>query len=105
MAFAVTGTPFDTRTIPESYILLQEVETLPMDPAQIAAHLTKTYPAVLVKNECAITTGETLLQAFDRMEVMECTAASILQAKALGEIVHITPEEIERIRRTFHLGE
>ena len=105
MAFAVTGTPFDTRTIPESYILLQEVETLPMDPAQIAAHLTKTHPAVLVKNECAITTGETLLQAFDRMEVMECTAASILQAKALGEIVHITPEEIERIRRTFHLGE
>lgn len=105
MAFAVTGTPFDTMTIPESYILLQEVETLPMDEEQIAASLTKTHPAVLVENECAITTGATLLQSFDRMEVMEYSAASILQAKEMGEIVRIASNEIERIRIALHLGE
>lgn len=101
MAFAVTGTPFDTRTIPESYILLQEVPMLPMQPDTIARHLGQ--PAALIENECAITTGTTLLQAFDRMEVLECTAASVLEAKTLGNIIHITDEEIERIKIAFHL--
>ncbi len=105
MAFAVTATPFDTKTIPESYILLQQVPTLSMQGQTIVDCLGNMHPAVLVENECAITVGETLLQAFDRMEVLECTAASVLQAKELGQIIHITPEEIERIKIAFHLAD
>jgi len=108
MAFAVTDAAFDVRTIPESYILLRDVKKLPYaeiyrDPDQMASELSETSPALMVENDCVIVTGSTLLQAFDRLEVMESTAHSIIQTGELGKIVHITEAEVEDLKRAFHL--
>ncbi len=108
MAFAVTDAHFDPRTIPESYILLRDVKTLPYekiyaDPEGTAAEFSASCPAVMVENSCVVVTGESLLQAFDRLEVMESTANSIILSKEIGDIVHITDEEVEDLKVAFHL--
>ncbi len=108
MAFAVTDTEFDPRTIPESYILLRDVKRIPYEEyyAQqdaIAEYFGEATPAAMVENCCVIVTGNTLLQAFDRLEVMESTAHSIINASVLGQIVHISEKEIEDLKQAFHL--
>ncbi len=108
MAFAVTDAKFDPRTIPESYILLRDVKRLPY--GEIYTHQDKTArefsevtPAVMVDNECVIVTGNSLLQAFDRLEVMESTAHSIINSDSIGKIIHITQQEVEDLKVAFNL--
>ena len=108
MAFAVTDTVFDPRTIPESYILLRDVKRLPYGEIytkqeKTAKEFGVACPAVMVENDCVIVTGESLLKAFDRLEVMESTAHSIINSMAVGKIVHISQEEVEDLKVAFNL--
>ncbi|MBQ3170050.1 MAG: class II aldolase/adducin family protein [Clostridia bacterium] len=108
MAFAVTDTPFDPRTIPESYILLRDVKRMQYGDIytrqdETASYFGEATPAALVENDCVIVTGASLLQAFDRLEVMESTAHSIINAASVGKIVHISAQEIEDLKEAFHL--
>ena len=108
MAFAVTDAAFDARTIPESYILLRDVKTLPYEeiyrePDKMAEEFDVSHPVAIVENDCVIVTGNSLLQAFDRLEVMELTANSILDSQSLGSIVHISDSEIAELKIAFHL--
>ena len=108
MAFAVTDAQFDPRTIPESYILLRDVQRMPYGqnytkPDKTAAYFSEVNPAAMVENDCVIVTGKTLLQAFDRLEVMESTAHSIINASAIGDIIHISKEEIDDLKVAFNL--
>lgn len=109
MAFAVTDTKFDARTIPESYILLRDVKKLPYQEIytnqdKIASAFDPSHPAAIIENDCIIVTGGSLLQAFDRLEVMESTANSIINAQDIGKIVHISDKEIEEIKVAFNLN-
>ena len=108
MAFAVTGTELDARTIPESYIQLRDITRLPYGDIytkqdKTASVFTEAKPVALVENDCAITTGGTLLQAFDRMEVLENTAHSIINARVVGDFVHISEEEVDELKVAFNL--
>lgn len=108
MVFAVTDMPFDTRTIPESYILLRDVKRIPFEAAyqnldDVAAEFDNAHPVLLIENKSVIVTGASMLQVFDRLEVMEMTAASILKAQALGTIAHIPSGEIAALKTAFHL--
>ena len=108
MAFAVTDAEFDPRTIPESYILLRDIQKIPYqqlytDPARASRVFGPANPAVMVEGDCVIVTGSSLLQAFDRLEVLEVTAHSIIDSAALGQIVHITDDEVEDLKKAFHL--
>ena len=108
MVFAVTDMPFDTLTIPESYILLRDVKRIPFEAAyqnldDVAAEFDNAHPVLLVENKSVMVTGASMLQVFDRLEVMEMTAASILDAQALGTIAHIPSDEIAALKTAFHL--
>ncbi len=108
MAFAVTDAAFDARTIPESYILLRDVKKLPYQEIYthaetLSRELHEISPAVMVENDCVIVAGGTLLQAFDRLEVMESTAHSIIDSLGVGQIVHITEDEITDLKKAFNL--
>lgn len=105
-AFTVTAEPFDTRTIPECWIVLRDVPRLPfgatfLDPAATAERFDPERPVALVQNEGVVATGGTLLQAFDRLEVAEHGARGLVACRALGEIVRIDDAQIEDIRRAF----
>ena len=58
---------------------------------------------MIVENDCVIVTGNSLLQAFDRLEVMETTAHSVINSADIGNIVHITGKEIDDLKVAFHL--
>ena len=57
----------------------------------------------MVENDCVISTGSTLINAFDRLEVAEFTANTIIRARQIGDIVMITEEEVEEINKAFNL--
>ena len=54
-----------------------------------------------MENDCVIVTGSSLLGAFDRLEVMESTANSILNSRELGDVVHISDQEIADLKKAF----
>ena len=108
MAFAVTDEPFDPRTIPESYINLREIKKVPFSSVyteheRIAGMFSEKTPVLICENSLILATGNSLLHAFDRLEVTEATAQSIIAARDIGEVVHISDEEIEEINVAFKL--
>ena len=108
MAFAVTELEFDSRTIPESYILLRGMPKLPFDALynrlEITADVFKpSTPIAIVKNNCIVVTGQGLLNTFDRLEVAEYSAKSILAAHSLGNIIHIEDSKIDDLKKAFRL--
>jgi len=108
MAFAVTDAPFDPRTIPESYILLRDIQKIPYidlytNPKKVAKSFDAPHPAFMVENNSVIVTGNSLLQAFDRLEVLEATAHSLVNASSIGKVDPITDEQIDDIKKAFNL--
>ena len=109
MSFAVTDAGFDSRLIPESYISLRDVARVPyaasrLDIPGTAAIFDKKHPVVIVNNQCVIVTGASLLNAYDRLEVLEYSAAAMIAAKDIGEVVYITDDEVTAIEEAFHLN-
>ncbi len=108
MAFAVTDTPFDSRLIPESYISLRQVKKLPFlssttDVAGTAAAFSPKTPVIIIQNECVVVTGNDLLNAFDRLEVLEFSARAVIAAREIGPVVPIDDAQVQEIEAAFHL--
>ena len=108
MVFAVTDAVFDSRTIPESYILLRTIPRLPFgknftDLEGTAATFSNKVPIVLAENDCIMVSGNTLLNAFDRLEVAEYSAKAIIDAKGLGDIVAINDDQVDELISAFKL--
>ena len=108
MAFACTDAAFDSRTIPESYINLRDVKRLPyasssLDVEGTADALCETTPVLIIDNQCVIVAGTTLLNAFDRLEVLDYSAKAIIAARDIGPLVMISPEQVKDIEVAFNL--
>ena len=109
MAFGTVHAPIDSRTIPESYIAMRDIAVLPFGtnivaPEKISKAIGPHSPVVLIENDSVISTGNTLINAFDRLEVAEFTANTIIHAKMVGDIVMISDKEVEDINKAFHLS-
>ena len=110
MAFAVTGKEPDVRTIPESWLLLRELPAVTCgepepDNECVFARLAAGLPAVLICNDSVLVTGENLLQAFDRLEVAEMTARSLILGEFLGSVKPISTQNIKEMRREFGVAD
>lgn len=66
-------------------------------PRSVEPHLAD-HCAVLLANHGALTWGEDLWEAFDRMETVEHTAKILLNAWLLGDPVALTQEETAELR-------
>lgn len=110
MGFCTTGVKFDVRTIPESWIFLQDIPMFPFG-SQYNEHLTELAdefrhrPFVMLENDSVVVTGDQLINTFDRLEVADFSARSLILAAPLGKLNPITDEEIEELRVAFHVGE
>jgi L-fuculose-phosphate aldolase len=108
-AYALVPEPFDTVTIPESYVMLRHVEKVPFDdyyrePEQIAARLSRRTPVLILENEGVLTTGATILEAFDRLEVAEYSAQSLIDIAAkLGRWVPLAEKDLRDLEEMFGL--
>ena len=104
LAFGVCNARFDSRTIPESYLVLKDIKKLPYrDTPKIAEIISENVPVVICENNCIIVTGNSLLQSYDRLEVAEFSAKSVIASKAIGEVVPIGKFEIEELEKAFDL--
>ena len=101
MAFAVTHTPLDTRTIPEAYTTSGDVPLIKDDASIIRTALSQQQ-AIIVKNSRVIVRGDTLLQAYDRLEVLEYTARSAVEASRIGGVVPMSTEAIRDLEENYH---
>ena len=104
--FSAAGIPLPSRTIPESYILVREpvwvsFRATILDPESVAAVLCPDHPVALVHHEGALTVGVDVLDAFDRLEVLEATAAALIASRPLGEFAPISDERLAELRMAF----
>lgn len=105
-AFAITGTEFNVRTIPETWIYLQDVQVASFGdqfPGQstISSMISTETPVVLVKNECVMVAGNKLLQAFDYLEVAEFSAKSLVLSTSLGKMIPISDDQVEELGKVM----
>lgn len=105
-AYAVIGAQLDTRTIPESYVLLRDIPLLPFgdqfrEGREISASLSEKRPILLLRNDALLVTGGSVAETFDRLEVLEFSARSLNQSHPLGKLVPISDEEITKLRGKF----
>lgn len=106
MAFSITGEKFDVRTIPESWIFLQDVPSVPFgshfkDNKTILNILGNKTPAIIIENDSVLVTGDKLLQTFDKLEVAEFSAKSLTLGAPLGKMHPINDEQVEDLRKKF----
>ncbi len=106
MAYGVTGNKLNVRTIPESWIFLQDIPMVEFgkqfeQAEELARMFTPNTPAVIIKNDSIIVTGDKLLQTFDRLEVAEFSARSLIMGHPLGDLVPINEDQIEDLRKKF----
>jgi len=106
MAYGVSGRKLDVRTIPESWIFLQDIPMVEFGTqfrgaGELAGMFRPDTPAVIIKNDSIIVTGDKLLQTFDRLEVAEFSARSLIMSHPLGALVPINDQQIEDLRKKF----
>jgi L-fuculose-phosphate aldolase len=105
MAFGVTGSFLNVRTIPESWIFLQDIPSIKYgthfkngNNSEIVKDCTT---ALIIQNDSVLITGDKLLQTFDYLEVAEFSAKSIVLGNSLGEMVPINDDQVEDLRKKF----
>jgi len=105
-AFSVTGSPLDTRTIPESYVLLRPIQQVPYglqfeDIQGLARKVSPGQPVAILENDGVLVTGSNVLEAYDRLEVLESTAEALINCRALGTLAPMSDEVTRRLEKAF----
>lgn len=104
--YAISSRKFNTRLIPESYIVLRDMPIIPYglqytNPQTVARSLSHETPIVLLQNDAVLATGTTILQAFDRVEVAEFSAQALINSLTIGDLIPIEEHEIDDLKRKF----
>ncbi|MEM9914175.1 MAG: class II aldolase/adducin family protein, partial [Planctomycetota bacterium] len=105
-AFSVSQNRLDSRTIPESYVFLRDVqwvtyEEATTNPEAVAQRVGPTQPVALIQNDGVLATGQDMLAAFDCLEVLESTAEAIVNSRPLGEVSPMNDQAILELRQAF----
>ena len=105
-AFSVTGAELETRTIPESYVVVRKpgVAGYAMqfeNPDALAALISPKQPALIVENGGVLVTGRDVLEAYDRLEGLESTAEAIINSRSLGPMAPMSDEVIRELEAAF----
>jgi len=105
-AFSVTGAVVDTRTIPESYVVVRRPAMAPYgiqfeNPDELARMLSPLQPTLILENDGVLVTGKDVLEAFDRLEVIESTAEAFINSRALGSLSPMSDEVIRELDEVF----
>ncbi len=105
-AFSVTGAALDPRTIPESYLFLRDPNRVAYgtqfgDGQSMAERVSLNQPVLIQENDGVLVVGTSVLDAFDRLEVVESTAEAIINSRPIGEVSPMSDAAIRELRRAF----
>jgi L-fuculose-phosphate aldolase len=106
-SFAISGKPVKTNLSGESRAILKEPVQVPYalmgssELADVVAEASLNSNVILIQNHGIITLGETLFQAYDRMEVLETCAKMNLLTGLLGKAHELNPDQVREIDALF----
>ena len=102
--FVAARKPINTRLIAEAYAIVGEPEYAPYElmgtdklADSVAGCFKKNTLCVLMENHGVLCVGDSLLQAFDRIEVLENTAKINLNIAQLGGGVELNCDQLQEI--------
>ena len=105
MAFGVTGEQINVRTIPESWIFLQDIPSTSygshFKTEKESVLVNNSHTTQIIENDSVLVVGDQLLQTFDYLEVAEFSAKSLVMGASLGNMVPINEEQIADLREKF----
>jgi L-fuculose-phosphate aldolase len=107
-AFGVCGSAVDTRTIPESLVVVRRPAIVGFaaqfaEPESLADTVSPQQPAAILENNGVLVTGRDVLEAYDRLEVLESTAEALINARALGTLAPLSEDVIRELEQFFAL--
>ena len=105
-AFSVTGVAVQTRTIPESYVVVRQVRQVSygvqfQDNQALAREVSPHQPAAILENDGVLVTGSDILEAYDRLEVLESTAEALIDCRTLGALSPMSDEATRELDKAF----
>eukprot|EP00123_Amoebidium_parasiticum_P011282 comp20626_c0_seq1/m.26673 comp20626_c0_seq1/g.26673 ORF comp20626_c0_seq1/g.26673 comp20626_c0_seq1/m.26673 type:complete len:520 (-) comp20626_c0_seq1:126-1685(-) len=112
-ALCVAHRVVDPNILPETYVVVgSTIAALPLDqghnPAAVVHALsreqadgTRQSQAVIVWNEGVTVVGSSMLQVFDRLEVLEATAKAMIDAAPLGGTQALSANELAALDAKF----
>ena len=106
-AFSVAGgARLDARTIPESYLFLGDVPVVPFaaqfgDGADAVRVVSPAQPVALMENNGVLILGKSVLDAFDRLEVLESTAEALINSRPVGTVCPMSEAQVGELRSAF----
>lgn len=106
LSFCISGIPIDTRISPESYVLLRTIPLVPYgkqfkNGIDIVDKLSPKTPIVQIQNDAIVVTGKSIFEAFDRLEVTEYTAKSLLDNILMQEKYSIEDNHLKELENKF----
>jgi L-fuculose-phosphate aldolase len=89
-------------------VFLRDVERVPygvqyLEDGSIADYLSQTSPAAILANDGVVVTGTSILDSFDRLEVLESTAEAVINSRAIGEVSAMGESVINELKDAFQL--
>ncbi len=105
-AFSVTSAQLDSRTIPESYCLLRQIQRVEYgvqyrDHEALAQRCSASQPALILENDGVLVCGGDILEAYDRLEVLESTAEALIDSRSIGELAPMPDKALRGLEVTF----
>ena len=104
-AFAMAGKNIPDNCLIETSMMLKGVALAgyaapgSQELAESVRPLTRDNDAVLMQNHGALTMGKDLMAAFNKMEVLETVAKTVIASRVLGEPVLISEEELVKMKK------
>jgi L-fuculose-phosphate aldolase len=71
------------------------------DPSAIAGRVSLECPILLQDNDGVLVCGSSVLDAFDRLEVLEATAEALINCRPLGSVQPMSAAVIEELAAAF----
>lgn len=111
-AFTATRARLNTRLVAEGYALIGEPVLAPYAlmgtqalADSVADSVSERTPCILMENHGVLCVGKTLLEAFDRVEVLEQTARIQIYVGRLGDTVELNADRCREIDRVMGRGD
>ncbi len=108
LSFSIVNRKIDTYTIPESFVFVGDVSLLPFETTfndfeLLTRSLNLKTPASVLENNGVMVVGQDILSAFDKLEVLECSAEAIIDSQPIGGHVPMSQEIIDELCTAFNL--
>ena len=104
-AFSVAGITLDQCVIPEVVFTLGAIPTTAYatpttdEPPQVIRKYIETCDALILDRHGSLTVGETLSEAYFRLEKIEHTARVIMNARLLGNVQILSEAEVAKLNK------